>query len=160
MKPLVCDLCGGQLIMDDSREFAVCEYCRTKYMKSTLQAKVQEIRGTVKVEGDVPVRASDFTIRAGVLEKYNGSDVNVVVPDGVKEIHPNAFAASKYIKTVKLPYGVVKIDNAFQGCSSLETINIPNSVTSIDGTFRNCTSLQRINIPDSVTSIINCAFAG
>ena len=50
---LKCDLCDGGLIIDDSREFAVCEFCGTKYMASTLRAKIQEIRGTVKVEGAV-----------------------------------------------------------------------------------------------------------
>ena len=52
-KALRCDFCNGGLIIDDSREFAVCEFCGTKYMASTLRAKIQEIRGTVKVEGAV-----------------------------------------------------------------------------------------------------------
>lgn len=53
MEALKCDFCGGGLIIDDSREFAVCEFCGTKYMASTLRAKIQEIRGTVKVEGAI-----------------------------------------------------------------------------------------------------------
>lgn len=53
MEALKCDFCGGGLIIDDSREFAKCEFCGTKYMKSTLQQKIQEIRGCVKVEGAV-----------------------------------------------------------------------------------------------------------
>ena len=81
MKALVCDFCGGGLIIDDSREFAICEFCRTKYMASTLRQKIQEIRGTVSVEGEVSVKQADFVIRAGVLEKYNGSEVDVVIPN-------------------------------------------------------------------------------
>lgn len=50
---LKCDFCDGGLIIDDSREFAVCEFCGTKYMASTLRAKIQEIKGTVTVEGAV-----------------------------------------------------------------------------------------------------------
>lgn len=53
MEALKCDFCGGGLIIDDSREFAKCEFCGTKYMASTLRAKIQEIKGTVKVEGAV-----------------------------------------------------------------------------------------------------------
>lgn len=53
MEALKCDFCGGGLIIDDSREFAKCEFCGTKYMANTLRAKIQEIRGTVKVEGAV-----------------------------------------------------------------------------------------------------------
>ena len=53
MKPLRCDFCGGQLVMDESREFAVCEFCGTKYMKETVQQKIQEICGQVSVVGAV-----------------------------------------------------------------------------------------------------------
>lgn len=53
MKPLRCDFCNGQLIMDKSREFAVCEFCGTKYMKETIQDKIQEIRGQVSITGSV-----------------------------------------------------------------------------------------------------------
>ena len=53
MEALKCDFCGGGLIIDDSREFAKCEFCGTKYMASTLRAKIQEIKGTVRVEGAV-----------------------------------------------------------------------------------------------------------
>lgn len=49
MKPLRCDFCGGQLVMDESREFAVCEFCDTKYMKETVQQKIQEICGQVSI---------------------------------------------------------------------------------------------------------------
>lgn len=53
MKALRCDFCNGNLIMDRSREFATCEFCGTKYTKETVQDKIQEIRGTVKIEGAV-----------------------------------------------------------------------------------------------------------
>lgn len=53
MKPLRCDFCGGHLIMDKSREFAICEFCGTKYMKETIQDKIQEIRGQVSITGAV-----------------------------------------------------------------------------------------------------------
>lgn len=50
---LKCDFCNGGLIIDNSQEFAVCEYCGTKYMASTLRDKIQEIKGTVNIEGAV-----------------------------------------------------------------------------------------------------------
>ena len=49
MQPLVCDMCKGRLVMDPSGEFAVCEYCGTKYTKQHVQQKIQAIRGTVEV---------------------------------------------------------------------------------------------------------------
>ncbi|MBR1482217.1 MAG: hypothetical protein IJ598_04505 [Ruminococcus sp.] len=56
---LRCDFCNGGLVIDDSREFAVCEFCGTKYMASTLRAKIQEFRGTVNVEGAVETTTGD-----------------------------------------------------------------------------------------------------
>lgn len=53
---LKCDFCGGNLVIDDSREFAICEFCGTKYMASTLRTKIQEISGSVKVEGAVETK--------------------------------------------------------------------------------------------------------
>lgn len=53
MKALKCDFCSGPLIMDKSREFATCEFCGTKYTKETVQDKIQEIKGSVKIEGAV-----------------------------------------------------------------------------------------------------------
>lgn len=51
MEPLQCDICGGKLTMDISGEFAVCESCGMRHSKNRVQQKVQEIKGTVKVEG-------------------------------------------------------------------------------------------------------------
>ena len=48
MQALKCDLCGGGLIIDDSREFAVCEFCATKYMASTLRQKPGFLRNTTE----------------------------------------------------------------------------------------------------------------
>ncbi len=50
MKPLVCDICGGQLVMDNSGKFAVCESCGMKYTTESIRARVQEITGTVKID--------------------------------------------------------------------------------------------------------------
>lgn len=82
---LKCDFCDGGLIIDDSREFAVCEFCGTKYMASTLRAKIQEIRGTVKVEGAVETTTGDAEKERLIknaetllkLEKYNDAEKTI-----------------------------------------------------------------------------------
>ena len=50
MAGLACDICGAQLTMDASGEFAVCENCGMKHTKERIQNKVQENIGTVKIE--------------------------------------------------------------------------------------------------------------
>ena len=54
MSALVCDICGGNLAMDASGEFAVCESCGMKHTKERVRTKVQEIQGVVEVtKGEV-----------------------------------------------------------------------------------------------------------
>ncbi|MCC8051925.1 MAG: hypothetical protein LIP10_14960 [Clostridiales bacterium] len=50
MATLTCDICGGQLSMDPSGEFAICESCGMKHTKDRVKAKVQEITGVVKID--------------------------------------------------------------------------------------------------------------
>lgn len=55
MQALQCDICGGSLAMDSTGEFATCESCGMKHDKRRMQQKVQEIKGTVKIDGTVRV---------------------------------------------------------------------------------------------------------
>ena len=74
---------------------------------------------------------ADFEIVGGVLKKYKGAAVDVVVPDGVLEIGVHAFKEMHYIKSIKLPDGLRVIGReAFSCCRNLERINIPSSVES------------------------------
>lgn len=49
MAALVCDLCGGKLIMG-SGGIATCESCGMEYSSDRMKEKVQEIKGTVRVD--------------------------------------------------------------------------------------------------------------
>lgn len=166
MNALKCDFCGGKLIIDSSREFASCEFCGTKYMRSTLQQKIQEIHGFVKVEGDVTVRQTDFIVRAGVLEKYNGSAVEIIIPNNVSIIGIGAFSNCKGLRKVVIPNTVTTIEqSAFLNCTGLKSINIPNSVSTInggcyhgEGAFENCIQLSSIIIPNSIHTISSNTF--
>ena len=149
MEALKCDFCGGRLVMDDSREFATCEMCGTKYMKSTVQQKIQEIRGSVTIQGEVQVKQPDFTIRGGVLETFNGESSDVVIPENVNYIGDNAFYGCVGLSSVYIPDTVVGIGHkAFWGCEFLTSIEIPQSVQTIgDGAFENCFRLETVYIP-------------
>lgn len=54
---LQCEICGGKLIGKPDGVFE-CEYCGTEYSTEWAKAKIQEIRGTVRVEGPVTVTGS------------------------------------------------------------------------------------------------------
>ena len=49
MAALVCDVCGGKLIIA-AGGIAVCDSCDTVHNKDRLQEKIQEIKGTVRVD--------------------------------------------------------------------------------------------------------------
>jgi len=49
MAAITCDICGGNLSMDASGDFAVCESCGMKHTKDRVKAKAQEITGTVAI---------------------------------------------------------------------------------------------------------------
>ena len=54
VKKLVCDVCGGQIEMQSGGK-GVCTSCGTPYSAEIIKDKIQEIRGTVKVDGPLEV---------------------------------------------------------------------------------------------------------
>ena len=63
MKPLVCDVCSGTLVMQ-AGGIAKCEYCGLEYSVESLKEKVMKITGTVNVQGiatveNLMIRAND-----------------------------------------------------------------------------------------------------
>ena len=85
---------------------------------------------------------------------------DVVIPDGVTGIEPNAFVGCGSLTSVVIPSSVTSIGaDAFYNCANLKSAKIGNGVKSIgDYAFYNCKSLTSMTIPDSVTSIGKGAF--
>lgn len=134
MQKLQCELCGSIDFVRTNDGFFKCEACGCKY---TLE------QARTVLSGEVKVTPSDFSIRGGVLEKYNGSAVDVAVPDDVVSIGASAFNGLK-VRSVKLPERLEEIQgHAFGGCSSLKEITIPENVKKIgEYAFGYCSSLN------------------
>lgn len=99
------------------------------------------------------------------IQEYVGNDTDIVIPSricGKPVVGVAGFLNNKKITSVKIPSGVISIENsAFYRCSNLTSIIIPDSVTSIgEDAFGGCSNLTSITIPDSVTSIGFYAFGG
>lgn len=105
---------------------------------------------------------NDFEIQNGILNRYNGDEAIVAIPDCVTRIGDYAFDNCTSLKSVTIPDSVSVIgERAFFKCSGLEDVAIPDSVTSIGvRAFDECSSLTNIKIPDSVMNIGNYAFSG
>lgn len=74
----------------------------------------------------------DFDIKNGILEKYNGNEFHVVIPNSVTSINYFVFYDCTNISSIDIPNSVTYIgENAFDSCRNLTSIKIPNSVTYI-----------------------------
>lgn len=96
-----------------------------------------------------------YTVSDGVLEKYEGSEQYVYIPDDVTRIGANAFAGCKDVLNIVIPSGVTHIEaGAFAGCPDLISVSIPSSVVSIgDGAFSGCENLMHIVLPENLKAI-------
>jgi len=145
-----CPVCGSESYTIDLQENRIacvkcCYYCD---FLALVGDRIQDERRSIE-------ERLDFVIVAGVLKKYTGSAVDVVVPEDVVEIAPSVFAGMTHIKHVTLPDGVRTIGQyAFSCCSSICSIHLPDGVKEIgDSAFSGCKSLTQIRIPDSVDVI-------
>ena len=78
-----------------------------------------------------------------------------LVPAGVTEIAPYAFADCRHLSSVVLPFGVVKIGElAFTHCHQLTAISLPEGLKIIECfAFQYCDRLLPFAIPESVSKI-------
>lgn len=101
----------------------------------------------------------EFVIVDGLLLRYNGNNVDVNIPKGVKEISDSCFEDHQ-IKRVNIP-GTIEIigKDSFRGCKELEKVIMNEGVREIKlGAFMGCESLVELSLPRSLKSIEAYAF--
>ncbi len=113
-------------------------------------------------------KAAEFEISNGVLKKYNGTAVDVVIPEGVTSIAKNSFTGNKTIQSVVIPQGVMTIqggaqyytEGAFQNCTELRTVEIRSTSLTTIGTdaFHGCVKLENLTLNQGLTDINLRAF--
>lgn len=128
--------------------------------------RLEEVRKSYTVENDnavvfpengAPVTLAPFGFRKSELIE------EVVVPDGVKIIHPSFFFSCRNLRKVVLPSSLEEIGSfAFYGCTLLSEIsfkNCPSLKTIGDSAFAGCKALQNVWIPKSCSQIGIGAFS-
>ncbi len=160
--PGICTQCGATLSADNSKDCMICPYCGTPFI---VEKAINHFQNTYNISNSVVNfygdASRDFVIRAGVLERYNGSDVIVTIPDNVAVIGSGAFEGCIALKEVIIPEGVVSIeDGAFKSCRALNEVVIPNTTKIIhNSAFECCTNLCRITFSKELEEIGEKAFA-
>ena len=110
-------------------------------------------------EKTVNLISAGFHIENGILMGYYGEEENLIIPEGVTEIHKLAFYKNKYLRSIILPESLIGIgENAFTCCYNLENVVIPESVSDIGPcAFSCCERLSDGNGFEVVKSILyNC----
>lgn len=159
---VVCPICGDINRVDGGISAAVCQSCGSAFAVPVMKSEPEPPK---------PLRDENeptFVVRAGVLERYNGSDPVVYIPEGVTAIGGQAFRECMNVHRIVLPEGVTEIQSAGNGmwgacfgCVSLESVELPKSLLRIgSNAFNGCKSLANITIPDNVSQIGAGAFSG
>lgn len=124
----------------------------------TIQSKV-ELLGNVEteVENSDLLGLDDFDIVGTVLQKYNGSDAIVTIPEGITEVGVEAFVSNNTLTQVIFPSTLTTIDsNAFAGCDGLTEVTIPDSVTELGlYAFQMCNNLTEITLGENIEIFAN-----
>ena len=111
------------------------------------------------------IKPEDFIVVNNELQKYIGTDTNVIIPDGITSIASEAFySAGKMsdLESVVIPNTVTRIGaNAFQMCYQLVKVDMPDSVISIgSGAFKSCYNLVDLKLPNGLEIIESATFSG
>ena len=89
---LQCEICGGKLVGKPGGIFE-CEFCGVEYSTEWAKQKIQEIRGTVKVEGTVEVTGK-VTVD-GPVKVEGGVNIESLLKRGWMAIEDRQFEEAK-----------------------------------------------------------------
>lgn len=159
----ICTQCGATVSADTTKDCMICPYCGVPFIVSKaidcFSNKYGGSNSSVSKNSGSP---KDFVIRAGVLERYIGSNTVVVIPGGITAIGYEAFKDCYGLTEVTIPEGVTLIgESAFSWCKGLKKVTFPNSLKEIKtDAFWCCESLEEISLPDKLCKLGFGAFSG
>ncbi|BCN28913.1 leucine-rich repeat domain-containing protein [Anaeromicropila herbilytica] len=136
--------------------FAGCEkLIEVNIPKSVKNIAEDAFRGSAFVDEST----NEFFMINHMLLKYNGTNKDVVIPEGVTKIMSMAFYNTK-LTTVKMPNTITEVGSmAFASCNNLKSITLSNSLTSIhSAAFKGCVKLSNIDLPKKLKIIGDSVF--
>lgn len=168
MAALVCDLCGGKLVMG-AGGVAVCDSCGMEHSADRMKEKVQEVKGTVRVDNTHMV-TTYLEMTATALEARNNEEAEKYA-NKVIEINPRSAKAWFYKgkavgwqttgRNNRYPESIVNWINAYSFSSveereelvddiKTEAINISTAILQME-----CNSFANFRSDDNMDDVTN-----
>lgn len=125
---------------------------RRRAAELAARKKAEEERAAAKAKEE---RKWQLFEEGGAWTKKWAIEGSFKIPNGVKQIGPNAFNGTLKLTGVEIPKTVTSIGKkAFYGCNKMMRIAIPNSVTKIGSSvFSGCSELRTIWMSGGVVNI-------
>lgn len=144
-----CPSCEADIQVPDTEKQCFCILCGSKILTAAAIAFAGTTSaGMTNAADQAPANASespnrpeDFDIQAGRLVAYRGLSADVVVPDNVTEIGPNAFG-NLPIRSIAINPEVKLIEDDLRALDSLEEIKLAGAKDNDSGYI--CNDLQVI----------------
>ncbi len=104
---------------------------------------------------------TNYTSDGGHLNIGGEDVVDLVIPNGITELKPYAFANATHIKTVTFPSTLTKIgDRAFYENKLLEAADLPDNITGLGEECFAYSGIESLKLPKDLTVIPEGAFGG
>lgn len=158
-----CNSLTSVVMTPDITTFGSNIFSSTNNLK--VYCKVNTTAYNYCVDNNIQVE-TDYDISDGVLNKYNGTSANVIIPTdlcitqiGNGSIY-DGFRNNNTLQEVVIPEGTIYIGRfAFSTCKNLEQVTFPETLLEIEAhAFILCEKLHEINWPSSLKYIGPYAF--
>ncbi|MEY8431300.1 hypothetical protein AALC75_12355 [Lachnospiraceae bacterium 48-42] len=167
MSVLTCDVCGGSLSIDAGGKTATCDCCGMKHSMERMREKVQEIKGTVSIQGTVKTRQTgseeDVWQWKQLLYKYmNAHDYSAAISivKKILEAAPNDSEANHAYDSLRdLQYFDIRNGVLLKYNGKSKIISVPNGVVKINE-YAFDADIEKLILPETYTKIDSCICGG
>ena len=167
MSVLTCDVCGGSLSIDAGGKTATCDCCGMKHSMERMREKVQEIKGTVSIQGTVQTRQTgseeDVWQWKQLLNKYmNAHDYSAAISivEKILEAVPNDSEANHAYDALRdLQYFDIRNGVLLKYNGKSKIISVPNGVVKINE-YAFDADIEKLILPETYTKIDSCICGG
>lgn len=167
MSVLTCDVCGGSLSIDAGGKTATCDCCGMKHSMERMREKVQEIKGTVSIQGTVQTRQTgseeDVWQWKQLLYKYmNAHDYSAAISivEKILEAVPNDSEANHAYDALRdLQYFDIRNGVLLKYNGKSKIISVPNGVVKINE-YAFDADIEKLILPETYTKIDSCICGG